>query len=206
MKFLVQVMVIIAVISVVSCNSQTTPAGEPKAMSPETKPITQEERNTIIADATTGLKLKRDQMEKISFYNSPEFFWVPDRINTYISLPDGMPPILRIYIRYCGDSWIFFNRVKIMSDDVIVLDKSFGVSEVHRDTLSSGVLEGVDFAASADEIIAIQKIVAAKNSIIRLAGDNYRDDHELSDREINNLKTILTVFDKLSKLGTSNKY
>lgn len=205
MRFSIFATVVAVAPFLISCGDQKSTmaptAVEKPAVTP-TKVLTQQERDSIISEATKGLELERDKIEKISFYKTQNMFPLKERLSAYISLPDGSPPIFRIYIGYFGKDWIFFNRVKVMSDDVVVYEKNFESFSVKRDNGGSYVWETIDYAAHSSDLTAIRKIAVAKKSIIRLSGDARREDHDLTEREVKNIKTILNVFDDLSKLGT----
>ena len=188
--------------------SKTQPPPAEKPVAPPAKVLTQEERNLRIAVATQGLELKRDKMEKVTAYwtrNKLKMMLLRnERLSASIYLPDGRPPTLHIAIAYSGDNWIFVDRVKVMSDDVVVYEKSFERSSVKR---SGGhtVLESVEYPARSNDLDALRKIAGARSSMIRLYGESRDDDHELTANEIKDLKTIIEVFDDLSKLFPTAK-
>ena len=168
---------------------------------PPAAPLTAAERDAIISAATSGLVREFDKMEKISFYSARGNFDRNERITAYIAIPEKGAPIFRILIRYFGDSWIFFNKVKIMSDDVISYDSYFSFDEVKKNNAYNSVWETLDFPARKKDIDVMRKIVSANKTSIRLAGNDRRDDHDLTFNEIVRIHTVLIAFDGLSKLG-----
>ena len=210
MRLSVFIAVVTTATSLIGCGqdkSKREPTPVDKPVAPQAKALTQKERNSIIAEATYELVETRDKMEKVSFYkmgdaeeNSRRVVLGKERLSAYISVPDEGSPALRIRICYFGDDWIFFDRIKVMSDDVVVYEKSYEHSSVNHRNIGSHVLETADYPASSGDLDAIRKIASAKKSTIRLYGDSRRDDHELTESEIGALRTVLKAFDQLSKL------
>lgn len=168
---------------------------------PEIPKLSAAEMSAIVADATKDLNAERDKMEGITFYNT-QAMTIPlsERIGTYISVTDSGHAFLRVYIRYYGNDWIFFDKVKVMTDDAVVYDRIFEHSEVTRNNSGGSVWETADFLAQPNDIKALRLIAAGKQSLIRLDGDANRDDHDLTPHEIKSIGRILSAFDRLVKL------
>ncbi|AMP15514.1 hypothetical protein CPter291_3277 [Collimonas pratensis] len=79
-------------------------------------------------------------------------------------------------------------------------EKSFSRGDVTHTNNTAGVFETADYVARADDIAALKIIAEAKQSTIRLSGDEKRRDYELTKLEISNLKLVLDSFAKMSKL------
>ncbi|MBJ9962900.1 hypothetical protein [Burkholderia seminalis] len=115
-----------------------------------------------------------DAMRKRTFFYS--FFASPtldigNSIKPYISLADNSTPILIIAPYYFSkNGWLFMNRVTIMADGKIVLDRDFSQEEVARDVESYGVQERYDFHASPEEIAALRTITKTSKLTMRLTG------------------------------------
>ncbi len=133
--------------------------------------MTKGEKEKRIAELTKGFKLNRDKIEKVSFYTAESVRPYNDHLSAYISQPDGSRTYLRVKVDFHADSWIFWNEFKVMSDDEVVYAKDLGRSNVVRDNNTAGVFESADFLATAEDLAALKRIVAAKKSTIRLSGD-----------------------------------
>lgn len=58
----------------------------------------------------------------------------------HLSIPmKGGVPEMHLVIRYSGDRWIFFDRIRILAEDEIIFDKKFSRGEIDRDHESGSV-------------------------------------------------------------------
>jgi len=178
----------------VSPSTLTANSASTTGPSPATALITKEERAKRVADILKGFKSERDKIEKVTFYTAAGTNVFGDHLSTYIGLMDGSGPVLRISVDFHADSWIFWNKFKVMSDDVIVYEKILGRSGVVRDNNSAGVFERADFFATQSDLAALQRIVSGKKSTIRLSGDEKQRDYELSPKAIKNITKTLEAY------------
>ena len=120
---------------------------------------------------------KRDAFRKLRFYT---FFGssvldiadVHTFIKIYISVPDGKKAVFFMRPTYNGKrGWLFMNKVAIMVDGEVVLEKKFPSLEAKRDVEDGYVHEEDSFIADADEISALRKITEKSTVLIRLTGD-----------------------------------
>lgn len=182
--------------------AQNNQVSVPAEASPElVKVISKEEREKIIAEATSGFRLQRDKMEKISFYLPKTRKTPDDRLSLYISIPDDKKAILRVYPFYYGDEWVFFDAIKVMADDEVVYEKHLDrYRDIATDNSGGNVWEIADYVAEDSDIAAFRKIASASKVTIRFSGREKREDFDLSKREIENIGNALTAFNKLSAL------
>lgn len=191
---------IAAAFSLSACDNK--PASQ--AAAPVVKPaLTEQQRTELIAKATNGMELSRDKMEKVSFYTpkTPLDDWTKQPIGTYISIPDGSRAFFRIYPHYTGDSWIFFQKVKVMADDQIVYTKDFPYESMHHSNSGGYVYESADYAAKDDDIEAMRKIATAKSVTVRLSGKEHQEDFEMSKADQKRIASVLQAYDELQPLS-----
>lgn len=166
---------------------------------PNKPALTAQERKKILADATKGLEVKRDKIEKITFYSPPGADAPKTHITAYIGLPDSDGPYIRVRAIYLSSDWIFYKKIKVMADDVIILEKQFEHSDVDRDNNGGVVWEVADYTAGLADILALTVISKAKSVTVRFDGDNRRYDHEVTRAEKASLKAVLDAYIDISK-------
>lgn len=163
------------------------------------KPVlSSEDRAKIITNATTDLKLKRDKMERTSFYGDKNRNLYSTNFGAYLSIPDDGRAWLRVRPVYYSESWVFFKRIKVMADDEVVYEKETP-SPVH-DNSGGKVWETADYSAEEKDIAALRKIASSKKVTVRFSGRDHYDDHQMSATELANLRKILGAYDALQSL------
>lgn len=181
------------------CNNQEKAATQTAVQSDPVPKLTGDARQKIVTASTKGFEAERDKMEKITFY-TPQITldaWNTQTLSAYISLPDDGEPILRMNPHYHGDSWIFFQEVKVMADDQIVYDKMLPYEKMKHDNNSAGVFESADYVANDDDISALRKIAAAKSVTVRLSGNQNRQDFDMSAADQKRIADALKAYDTL---------
>jgi hypothetical protein len=192
-------LVVACAITVAGCDNDSKPQQVTAAPAPKPA-LNSTQRLQLIADATKGMKADRDKMESITFYSPKGTKWADTGVVVYVALPDDRGPILRVMPSYHGDSWIFFNRIKVMADNDIVYEKQFDSLKMKHDNNSAGVYEDVDFAADDGDIGALRKIANAKSVTVRLDGDKQQDfDMTAADRL--RIQAALNAYDALRPLS-----
>ncbi len=155
------------------------------------------ERARVLAAATKGLKRKRDEMEKVTFYTPAGGDTLKTQVGAYLGLSDGGSPYLRMKNVYYGERWIFFQSVKVLADDEIVLEKVVSRRDITRDNAAGSVWEIADYTPNASEVLALEKISRAKNATIRFSGRDRIFDHNISKAERTALQSVLQAHAKL---------
>jgi hypothetical protein len=199
-----KIAIIVAGLALIGCEQahsppdRSSPAQAPAPAEPARPRLPDVDRAKLISTATRDLIKKRDKVEKISFYSPKNQDGAHTNLRAYLSVPDDGPVFLRMMPLYYGDHWIFFTSLKVMADDEIVYEKNFDLNQVHRDNADEDVWEYIDYAAGGSELLALRKIVSSKEATIRFNGDQYRQDHEITRRERDRLKQILSAYESLS--------
>jgi hypothetical protein len=180
-------------------SAQRNPTQNPPKLSKPMVILTPEKRKQVVASATKGLKRNRDDMERVTFFSPPKRNVLSSGFTAYLAVPDTGQPYVRVKSNFYGPSWVFFEHMKIMSDDSIIYERRFPYSEVVRDNSGGSVWETVDFAAEQDEFIALRKIAAASKTVVRFSGRERQHDHRVTKQEGANLQMILNAFENLSQ-------
>lgn len=165
---------------------------------PEPKIITGDQRKPIVAALTKGMDLERDKMEGISFYSAKGRSYLASGLEAYISLPDRSLPIFRVRPTYYGDTWVFYDTLKVMADDEIVYERTFAHGEVQHDNSGGSVWETADYVAREPDLVALKKIANSKSATIRFSGRERRDDHELTAKERKRLQEVIATYEQLT--------
>ena len=118
---------------------------------------------------------KRDAFRKLRHY-TPQGSWLgkytDQYVQTYIALPDCGDPIFFMQPRYFSHgSWLFLNRLSMLSDGELVLDQDLSQRKVNRERLPGGVQEDVSFVPTPDQLNALRNLPTATKIDIRLTGE-----------------------------------
>lgn len=134
---------------------------------------------TRCAGAGPLAKGTRDGFRKITFFKPITAAWneITGKtqnspvLNAYVSLPDCTKPVLFLRAIYTGDNWLFLERVSVLVDGELVLDRDLSRDEVSRETDPPwGVFEKVDFKPTEAEQAALARITDGKEVLIRMTG------------------------------------
>ena len=171
-----------------------------RANAPPAKPqLSADERARVLSNATKGLRVKRDEMEKVTFYSTNSGDALKTQVTAYLGVPDGDPPYLRMRTVFFGDRWVFFETIKIMTDNEIVLEKALPRSVITRDNEDGSVWEVADYTPREDDLQALKKISTAKSATIRFSGRDRIRDHKISEAEKASLRMILKAHRELEQ-------
>lgn len=177
--------------------SHTDSASAHGTLAPSKPVLSENERTLILSSATKGLKRKRDDIEKVTFYMPSGGGTIKTQVGAYLGVADGGAPYLRMKAVYSGDRWVFFDSFKIMADDEIVLEKTVTRRDIVRDNSAGSVWEIADYSPSDSEILAMQKISRAKAATIRFSGRDRIYDHKVTRAERAALQTVLRAYEEI---------
>jgi hypothetical protein len=199
------VAVAVAAVLVSGCDQKSERKEAQATLSPASSPdVTPEQRAKLVETATAGMERSFDKMESIAFYAAKGEPWVGTGLTLYLSVPQTVDPILRFMPRYRGDSWIFFRHIKVMADSEIVYDKSFEYLKMSHDTGAGYVYESIDYPATPDDIVAIRKIANAKSVLVRLSGEDKREDFDVDEATRVRVRRVLKAYDDLSLIRSGS--
>lgn len=153
----------------------------------------------------------RDEFRKIYFFSTlhGEFNSLlngtsADRsyANGYVALKDCRPPEYLLFVRYFAKrGLLFMNRVAIMVDGEVVLEKDLSGEEILPKITKNGVSEEYQFILSKDELAGLRKVAKGKSIIVRITGRNNQYVTLPSDKMVNfkgDIRWGLEVYDKLN--------
>jgi hypothetical protein len=127
-----------------------------------------------------GATIRRDGFRKLTFFESSgsglsdiaHGLWRNTMLTSYVSLPDCALPVHFMRVDYIGESWLFMNKVAVMVDGVVVLERDLPAQKVDRNVgRTSLTSERLDFVATHDEEVAIQKVLQGKEVMVRITGE-----------------------------------
>jgi len=184
--------------ALVTANAAGSSAEVPRSFREPKPSLTEAERTRLLATATKSLKRKRDKIEKTTFFMAQND-GLRTQVGAYFGLADGGSPYLRMKTVYYGDSWVFYDAVKIMADDEIVYEKAFNRRDISRDNEGGSVWEVADYLATPSDQAALGKISGAKSVTVRFAGRDRTRDHLMTAAERSGLKSVLAAYAELKQ-------
>lgn len=121
-------------------------------------------------------------------------------INPYFALSDCSGPTFFLGVEYTGSSWLFVEKVAILVDGEVLLEKSFDHSAVSRDTGGSLVFENAHWYVPSGELTKLRSITSNSKVLVRVTGSKGHD--SLNDGRlaalVQRLPSILKAFDALA--------
>lgn len=141
---------------------------------------------------------QRDAFRKVRIYTTG----MPDQVSTsvlpYVSIPDNSRPVLLLQPFYSGDTWIFVEKVSVMSDGEIVFEHE--CPKPSRDTRGGGVTEHCDILLEKPEIDALRKITDTSKVAVRLTGSKgyasvKKDGYNPLKYFVRDLQSAIAVYD-----------
>ena len=153
--------------------------------------------------ALQNLNTDYDKVQKLTWYqhkNQPQYTDITCYMYPYIGRMDDGYTWLRVALNYTDAKtdagWIFFDHV-IFSVDGENTTKYFNRSEIIRDN-DTEVWEIADFEPNASEVQLLKSIANSTETIIRFEGDEYYEDHIVTDKEKAAILDVLTAYDYLT--------
>lgn len=116
-------------------------------------------------------------------------------------LKQELPSYLVIRLNYNGDSWVFFNEVKISFDGNV---ETFypDYSDIRHEAYRGGVNESYDIVIGSNNeyyIDIFERIASAKKVKIRFSGDDYYDIKNINNKSKQQIKNIISAY-KFNKI------
>jgi hypothetical protein len=129
------------------------------------------------SSATLSLFGKHDAFRRLTHFHGvfSQLFaqkWaIEPTVGLYVALADCDLPtvfISPVYVRRSGAEWLFMNRVAIMADGDIVIDRELG--DVDRNSVPGRLIERSHIMLDRPEMEALDKIANARKLVVRLTG------------------------------------
>lgn len=127
------------------------------------------------AKCATTFSGKRDAFRKLWFFEPALSQWhrygSPNYVHAYLSVKECELPKVLLNASYSSKrGWIFLNKMAVMADGDVVLEREVEHSHVERDNDSRGVTESATWVMEDAALPVLEKIAAAKDVSIRLSG------------------------------------
>jgi hypothetical protein len=155
-------------------------------------PYTDEE----YAAALKQMSIKNDDVVGSRFIeakSSPDYS-NEDAFQIYISGTQTSIGGLRFLARYAGSDWLFFEKI-VVNVDGRVFNLDFSYFEVEHENAGGGVWEWIDIVPSSENISMLNLIANSKSTIVRVQGENYKNDRELTAKDKKAISDVFTVMD-----------
>ncbi|MGJ1419955.1 hypothetical protein ACR79T_10040 [Sphingobacterium spiritivorum] len=150
--------------------------------------------DVLTKEDVKGLDYSYDKFNKMNFIKLKHHEY--NLLSPYISIDSQNRMFLNLRANYSGSSWIFFDKMIVLigTETFTYIFKS----EPDRD-VGSGVKEVITDTVD-EELYKILEQISNANSptSIRLQGDKYID-YKLSKKNIEGIKNLLNVFNKLKE-------
>jgi hypothetical protein len=151
--------------------------------------------------AAVGALIKEtDKIEHIDWYRdkSTPNTWA-NNFNLYMGVQNNKP-WLRIKIGYAGDSWLFIQNATVVADGEKI---GMTAGNWERDS-KTRIFEWIDMPVNNSSLFAmLQKMVSAKEVIVRYEGRQYRKDRTLSRQEIKAISNVLAAYAEMGGTAQS---
>ena len=154
--------------------------------------------------ALNKLVKKHDDVQGIDFYHSDyvyPHYRNGNKISLYIASKSNTN-VLRIYISYKGDSWLFFEKVYLSYDGYTLEIKFEEYEDKHTDVLTggNGVAEWIDVRVlSSYSLEYLRRFANSPNAKMRLAGKSFSKDRILGKFEKLGIIEVLDGLQALEK-------
>ncbi len=149
--------------------------------------------------------VERDAFRRVRFFtplNSKLYSALGDRyVFSYIALVDcGLPKYVLRPHYFSKHDWLFLNRVTIMAEGEVVLDRDLSKLKARRDAESWGVDETVEFVATDEDLAALRRVAVASKVLIRLTGEKgyVATPPDYLARFSDDVRNALVAYDKLT--------
>lgn len=169
----------------------------------ELKALVEAEREKVIKNASKNFNIKYDKVENLTWYNHkniPKYIDTRCYIIPYIGIR-GSNPWIVIRYNYTGDSWVFWESMKIVSDGEIYYKSPYYYDIVHDNDSEVWEVwdEVLDAGAKMDDysIQMLYQIAYSEETIIRFQGDDYHHDYYVSQKDKNMIKDVLALYEAL---------
>ena len=144
-----------------------------------------------------AMRKKTDDVRGITSYthqDTTEFVNTRSDCYCYFVSAKSAKPSLRLQIQYVAEDWLFIRRFVIKADDETFTLAATGLRDVERDNSAGKIWEWHDRPVGTKEREMLEAITKSKRVILRFEGDKYQKDRDLSDSEINRIRTVLTAY------------
>lgn len=166
--------------------------------------IIKKEKSEKIKNLLNNFDKEYDEFNDISFYNVKPYLRYYRNIHVYIGQSGKTYKVetnniwFRIEYTYLGDEWVFFDTIKIKTDEnlytISLTNEEY--RDRYTDTLLTGsVVEIINLKFTEKDIPMLKDIVNSKEVKIRYVGDKKIRDINLFDNDKKNLAKVLEIIE-----------
>jgi hypothetical protein len=139
-----------------------------------------------------GLRVKRDDIEGITWYSPEAASGYKTATYFYIGQKQSGQPWLRWKIRYYGDDWLFIrrHRVKIDQHEAETL---LPTKDIKRDNSGGSVWEIFDESA-IEHAQLLNHMLAGSSAYLRMDGSEGYNDLTLDGVQLQRMRDVLLVY------------
>ena len=160
-------------------------------------------------DAAFG---ERDGFRRITYFTSVASTfgkYSPQALTMYIAVPDCKPPVFFVSPRVFRNSWLFLNKVSVLADADLVLDREVETdAKPTREIYPGGVEETVDLTLTEKQLTELRKVEKAKKVNVRITGG--KGYVSLTAKEAASFKGDLAgsirIYDTVSRMVADKRY
>ena len=155
-----------------------------------------------ISLATEKMHTSTDDIEGVTWYQDYSHYISKDslitysqtRVYLYVGLFKETKNVkLRLVTQYAGDYWIFANSFIVVTDG-----KKFEKTNVEFRRFGENTqFESYDKLVTIDDLEMIKSIIESRQATIRFKGIRSFKDHEITEREKQAMKNVLSAFEAL---------
>ncbi len=165
--------------------------------------LVEAEKERLLKNASAKFTIEQDKVEGVTWYTSktqPYYADTRSFVLPYIGVKSGQPWICIRY-HYTGDSWVFWNTLKIVIDGQ-KYEKSVPYFDIIHDN-DTEVWEYYDVAFNARagldtaDLKMLRQIADSKETIIRFQGDSGSYDLTVLQKDKDAIRDVLNLYEAL---------
>lgn len=144
-----------------------------------------------------AMREKKDDVSGITSYrhrDTTEFVNSRSEVYCYFLTSTAAKPSLRFHVQYVADDWLFIKRFTLKADEETFTLNVAGIRDVERDNSGGKIWEWHDRPVGSTERRMLNVIAKSKRVLLRCEGDQYKKDRELSDTELDRIRTVLIAY------------
>ena len=166
----------------------------PKLKESEIVEVKIEDVETRLSKLSFGLKKSYDDMKELRYYFSPIGEDMQLLVTPYVVIDKNYSPVLCEHLQYFGSHIIRFDTLYIKSATQV---KSFKYSGAEIVDYNS---EGYSGVMSNEVYIALKTAINSGYVRVRMEGNAGIEEKELSQKEIEGIKSVFEIYEYLSKI------
>jgi hypothetical protein len=199
-KSIISGLAIISILALTGCVSPSASNSQVEPSSTQAPEVVEKiYSDTMLSKMKARLDLlydARDEIEGTSSYRSSSKKYAQPGVTAFATIfqRDGSRPTVSLRFSYFASDWIFFEEV-VVNVDGENTRFSPGYSAVSRSSSSGNVYEW--WSARQNDTELLTSIGNSETTIVRLAGDTYKKDYELSSEDRREMLEVVMAYEWL---------